>query len=373
MTQEQIIKIMKNKTRVLHSKIEILDLSHNVLDEISGLVLSGQYDITNEDLVRRSITMELQYVPKFKVEANLNCLLWMNKRIRLYIGLWTPLNDVYNNGEPYWMNCGEFKIYEISSSFTTDSQTISIKAYDKMKQFESQNCDNLLLEKDTPIGEALRGMVRLLEPDALFVFDDLDYLIPYDQEYEPEDTILDKMQELIDMYMNYEIYVDINGYYHYAKMKNRIYDTPIWEFGENDPFIIDYSITYPYVEVVNYCKIIGHLDEDTGERPIKVLEITDNSNPYSIDNIGKHTDVQERDEYWTQEQVDLCAEYIMEHSKNLVNSYTINCVPIYLINDVNKVITFTHEGTKHICQLDSVSIGLGIDGTMDLTFHEIFE
>jgi hypothetical protein len=353
------------KNKELKVKIEVLNKFDIVVDYIEGITLSGSVDIKNDGLTRRSLS--LTFVANSKTEITPNSRLWINRRVRVFIGILNYSNEVE------YFNLGIFVISNPEKSTTNSGTTISIKGYDKGSLFKEELGIYTVFSANTPVVEAIKALGGLIGENK-FLLENTGYVIPYEMKLQGETAIEKAMKDLNDMYMSYQIYYNLDGYLVYEKMQNRLNDPIIWSFKDSLDFHLNKTKTYNYDDVKNNISVIGNLDEKTGVQPRYVATVTGLDKPFSIDNIGKRSNTFAMDKYSTDEQCKQKALYELEKAQNLANTITINTIPIYLINDVNKIIEVydydIDETEKYL--IDSVSIPLNVDGQMNIVGHKLF-
>lgn len=356
--------IMKQKTKVVRMKIQSLDHNDNIIGEIKGYCTGGSLDISNSDMVRRSI--DLQFVANSKLEINKNSPFWINKRLKIFTGI-----DDYK-GNKYWFDHGIFIPTEPETSISLSGRTISLSALDKMVLADNPVLTTTKIAVNTPIATAIKGLAELYGETKLLV-SNYDYNLPYDYEMSAGDNIQEAMRELTNLYMNYDIYYDTNGYLVYEKQKNRINDQPVWEFVNEKDFTISRQISADYTKVYNDFMVYGYYDDTKATQPSYHLTITDSSHPFSVSNMKrKHSLVVTEDNYLTTEQCKVRAEYEKQQAENLINNFSITTAPIYSLNDVNRVIKVTDNGNLYTCLVDSISYPLDVRSSMQISCHEIF-
>lgn len=356
--------IMKQKTKVVRMKIQSLDHNDNIIGEIKGYCTGGSLDISNSDMVRRSI--DLQFVANSKLEINKNSPFWINKRLKIFTGI-----DDYK-GNKYWFDHGIFIPTEPETSISLSGRTISLSALDKMVLADNPVLTTTKIDVNTPIATALKGLAELYGETKLLI-SNYDYNLPYDYEMSAGDNIQEAMRELTNLYMNYDIYYDTNGYLVYEKQKNRINDQPVWEFVNEKDFTISRQISADYTKVYNDFMVYGYYDDTKATQPSYHLTITDSSHPFSVSNMKrKHSLVVTEDNYLTTEQCKVRAEYEKQQAENLINNFSITTAPIYSLNDVNRVIKVTDNGNVYTCLVDSISYPLDVRSSMQIDCHEIF-
>lgn len=225
---------------------------------------------------------------------------------------------------------------------------------------------------NTNIATAIKKLGELYG-ETKFISEDLEYSLPYTYEMLAGDNIQDAIKEIANLYMNYDVFYNTSGYLVYEKQKNRINDERMWIFENPYDFTIQRKITADFSKVFNDFKIFGYYDDDTGVQPKYQLTITDNQHPFSVENMArKHSMVIEEDNYLTVEQCKVRAEYEKQQAENLINKFSITTVPIYQLNEVNKVIEVIDNNKKYVCLVDSITYPFDVSSPMTITCHEIF-
>ena len=94
-TQEDLILVLsQSASPKLDIKIEVLDSNGKIIDTINGAV-SGSMSINGQSDIRRTANVVVQ--PTFTEHLKLteDSLLWLNKDIRMYVGLWNCRTKQY--------------------------------------------------------------------------------------------------------------------------------------------------------------------------------------------------------------------------------------------------------------------------------------
>jgi hypothetical protein len=288
-TNEQY-QLMLQKSKELKVKIEVLNSSDIVVDYLEGIILDGSIDIKNDGLIRRNLTAT--FIANSRTEITPNSRLWINKRLRIYIGLINYFDKTI------YFNYGVFIIDNPEKSISQNGNTINIKGYDKMHLYSNPFENKTVYSEGTPIAEVVKGLGQLVG-ETKFLIEDYIYTLPHELQYNAGSKMETGIQDLINMYMDYQIYYNVNGYLVYETIKNRLNDPIVWEFNGITDFHIDKTIQYKYDNVKNYIKVLGQLNEDTAEQPVYESSITGLSNIYSIDNIGRRPQIFTEDKYFT--------------------------------------------------------------------------
>ena len=349
--------------RVIHTKIEVLNMDNKIVDYIEGIVESGTISIGSSNMIRR--TLDVTFVCKDdKLEISSTSPIWINKRLKVYIGI-----EDYSK-KVYYFNQGIYVLSDPTTDVSISGRHITIKGNDKMQLFNRPLLTDIKFNVDTPVSEAIKGLCDMVGETNILI-EKTDYKIPYDMQFSIGSDICSALKDVANLYMDYQVYYNVDGYLVFEKIKNRINDATIWDFESYMNTTTTRSKVTGYDDIRNYVKVVGKINEDTGELPLYEIKIEGYDEPLSIENIGLRPEIITEDKYYNIQQCKSRCEYEIEKTQKLVNRFSINCVPIYLISDVNKLINIIDKGVKYKCLIDSISIPLGI-GEMSISAHEIF-
>lgn len=366
---EDIVRLIKKSVQRPCVKIQSLDMNDKILDEITGVCKSGSITITNNDIIRRQISLEC--ICNEKTDIKPDSMFWINKRIKVFLGLERDKRDAkYKTEKIVWFDFGIYVMSNTKNSISTNGNIISVTAKDKMHHYKNCFMTKSVIKVDTPMADAIKGLGLLMHEDKFRIVKN-EYVIPYDQEFEPTETILNAIQKFQDMYMNYEIVYDTDGYLVYQPTYT-LKDSPIyWTFNNDDCDIEESRSTdFDNDNVYNHIKVNGRYDDDTGLQPSYTLKVTDGE--FSIDNIGERAICIDMQDYTNETQCKLYAEYLLENTYKLGKKIVITCLPIYFMNDVNFNISVINNKTEYICCVDEIVMPLGV-GSMTITCHVIAE
>ncbi len=88
-TQEDLLTVLQQSAApTLKLKAEVLDSDQKILGALTCSLTSGTMSITGDSDIRRSANFVIQPTIKEKIKLTQNSLLWMNKDIRLSLGLY---------------------------------------------------------------------------------------------------------------------------------------------------------------------------------------------------------------------------------------------------------------------------------------------
>lgn len=113
-------------------KIELLDFDENPIKEIQGKCISGTLSLDGASSMRRSCSFSMLADEETYDITNIDNLLSLNKKFKLYIGYTNPLREYAHYGEKIWFPLGVFVMINSSITNTLNGGSISISGKDKM-------------------------------------------------------------------------------------------------------------------------------------------------------------------------------------------------------------------------------------------------
>lgn len=366
------------KIRNLYIKIDLLDKNDIKIGELTGTAIDGSVDVNSSQSIRR--TCDVKFYLTNDLIPSSSSEIWIDKRFRLWIGL----EDILT-GEIVYFNLGIFVIGDPQIDVTINQRTIEIKGYDKMCLLDGtiggqlSNIVNIPL--NTPITQAITSTMQQIAGENKLLIDSMkdsnnnDILTPYTIEVDVTKTIYDVINQLGSLYMYYEFFYDVNGYFVFRKRRDLYNDPIIWDFTTYD-FRVQSSCQLSFTNVKNYITVYGATLSD-GSQPSYTLSISDTlypDFPYTIEKIGKRTLTISENNYFTTSQCQSRAEYEAWLHTNFNDKLTIYCAPIYSL-DVNSLIylDYPNDGVSGKYTISEINIPLKYDTTMSITAYKVYE
>lgn len=369
MITNDMVRVSKQTIQERHVKIELLDTNENVLDEIQGNVLSGNLNISDSS-IRRTINLSLALTDKSFLPSSTGKI-GMNKRIRVYVGTRDLVAE-----EIVWINLGIFLLSEPNINYGMDTMELSIKCIDKMSLLDGTfsgylKASGTKILANTPIFDAIKATVGMHGENKIIVNDVDNMKIPYDLEFKTSNTIYDVIKTISELYMGYEFYYDINGYFIYQKIKDRKNDMAIYEFM-NGELVVSESYKKDWNNIRNSIVVWGRLNKD-GIQVTSTLKNENSNHPYCVQNIGERIFTVDDTKLQTQEQSDMRCRYELDLHSNDMESVSLNGIPLYFL-DVNNVISIINEelNVKDKYIIKSISLPFETDGQMSIQANKIF-
>ena len=233
------IRAMKSPLLEVSIKLELYDQNMNYIKEITQDVHSdlGYITVSNSDMIRRSFSIRLDN-SKGEYLFGEDNLIWLNKRIKLFIGLKLP------NGEIEYVQQGIFILTEPLDAHNSNGKYVEINCVDKAYLF-SNNRGKFINEQIIQVGAPIASAIKTIAGhvgETMFNFDTIEpgddrYItVPYELTYSGTDNRWDAMKELAQ-FAKCELFYDVYGYLRLKKIElNEIQSFPAvekFEFGDN--------------------------------------------------------------------------------------------------------------------------------------------
>lgn len=289
----EFLRILNNPVGFeIHIKLEISDHLGNFLGEYSQQVMRdmGSINLTSESPARRSLSLTLDNSTGEFI-FNENSLIWLNKRIKLYIG-------IKRGNQPIeYLPQGVYVLTQPSNDNTLETgQRTIIELVDKSFLYTDARgklLNYLELVEGLPITEAIK-IVAQGAYETQFNFDDMTETIPYVLNYQPDTSRWQIIQDLADL-AKCHVYFDYNGYLTLKKIDlNQIDNQPVvWEFSAdgNDRYYAGSSRRFLADQLANYIRVLGGNGDTATFMYDLVIDETNPifaGNPYSTQRIGRY-------------------------------------------------------------------------------------
>ncbi len=357
--------------RRIHITVEVLDKNDSIIDVLQGISTGGNLSIDAKSFIRR--TGSLSFVLFDKLLPNSKSLLWMTNKIRIYAGI-DDLNAKDATATHFCL--GTFYITEPSVTVNKDNRSISISLQDRMGRWEDEEFENrVLIPAGIKVSEGLKSLLTLVGETELSLIEDTgDLTVPYDVEFAQGSNVLDALQKLVGLYMDWECFYDTEGKFVFRKM-TFIYDrevTPEFVFEEHSPLVIAFNENFTYKAVKNRIVVFGAMDNVTGIVPRSQADLAEDAN-FGANNIGIKKKVLVEQSLTTKEQCQAKAEYELFKASNLQETGTITSIPIYFL-DANHVIEVYNNATGETEKfvIDAITFGLLPSEFAQIQVHKLY-
>lgn len=124
--KEFLLKLDKERNKVIYAKIISLTMNEEPLEEIQGSITSGNINIDGNSSVRRTCSLSLS-----SKELNIHEFYWgLKTKFKLFIGVENKIDNRYD--KIIWFKMGTYVIASFNTSQSINSYTINISGKDKM-------------------------------------------------------------------------------------------------------------------------------------------------------------------------------------------------------------------------------------------------
>lgn len=291
-TQDDLTLILQQSAapQTAKLKIEVLDSNKKLVDTLYGAV-SGSMSINSQSDIRRTANFVIQPTLTNRLRLSEDSLLWLNKDIRLFLGL-------------YQIRTGDYKYYPLgyyvytntSGTYNATTNQLTINCADFMKKLDGtkngQLGDDIIkisVSVTDPItGETLYNtirdsMVTSLETLAHITNHRIDEIapfkalpeyndnweayraenedwnrIPYDLEFSRGCSVLSILTSLRDLYSNYEMFFDPEDNTFICQRVPSCYEDDIWlDNTFIQKILISENTSVDMARVRNICEVWG--------------------------------------------------------------------------------------------------------------------
>lgn len=223
-------RILQQSIRTIGVTIQILvEETDEVIANISGMTHSGSIKADSTSLIRRVLSLTMTADDNtFPSEKSIN---WYGMKARVYFGI----DDLTKKDETVNFLVGTFIVSELNYSIEGDTETVDATFEDMMTKYEDKQLENpIIISPDTPISVAMRLVMEDIgEKHFGYMEESTDKeVVPYTLEYGIGDDVMEIIEELRDMYMDYICGYDVQGKFEFRKLKQQRLDEidePKWK------------------------------------------------------------------------------------------------------------------------------------------------
>ena len=256
--------IIKQKNTERYIKLNLLDFNYNIVDELSGNMLSCSVRCDADSDLRRSCNVSF-VVTDSGYEVGAGNRIWLNKYIQLYIGL----KNIYTQ-EIQWYNQGIYLIDAPSYEYNATTHTLSFAGLDLMSKLTGARNGQLpgiptVIKQGENVRQAiiatlaLGGFTKYIVEECKV--NNAIQPVPYDIQIDQGGYVFDILSKLRDIMPKYQMYFDVDGVFHYELIPS----------GEDEPVLITddiwnsvltgETISTDFTTVKNYIEVYGRTHE----------------------------------------------------------------------------------------------------------------
>lgn len=256
--------IIKQKNTERYIKLNLLDFNYNIVDELSGNMLSCSVRCDADSDLRRSCNVSF-VVTDSGYEVGEGNRIFLNKYIQLYIGL----KNIYTQ-EIQWYNQGIYLIDAPSYEYNAITHTLSFAGLDLMSKLTGARNGQLpgiptVIKQGENVRKAiiatlaLGGFTKYIVEEC--IVNKAIQPVPYDIQIDQGGYVFDILSKLRDILPKYQMYFDVDGVFHYEPIPS----------GEDDPVLITddiwnsvvtgETVSTDFTTVKNYIEVYGRTHE----------------------------------------------------------------------------------------------------------------
>ena len=293
-TREDLRLVLQRNINI-RIKLDVYDIDGKYLNSIQGGIISGNSSINPESDIRRTFSINVIPNKKSRLIISENGLFWIDKTVRLYIGIYDGRSKSYK-----WYKQGVYVFTNSSSTYSETTNQLTLNCSDMMATLDGSKNGQLgaltikfpAYKEDEETGEVLEynvirdaviTVLRQLARITDYNVDDIgeykampqyndDYLkyretnplwntIPYDQEFSCGCSILSILTTFRDLYPNYEMFFDENGTFVCQMIPSCYEDDIIFNNVFLSKILISENTSIDLSSVRNMCEVWGQVIE----------------------------------------------------------------------------------------------------------------
>lgn len=255
------INTAKQNHRELYYRVNILNYKMQIVDEIGDVVTDATFTIDSTSNIRRTATLDITPDKDEWYKIEYGSKLWGDKYIQIYIGIKDDLTQEVN-----YTNMGIYLINNPSQRYESTDKTITLQLVDLMAKMTGMRNGYLASGADyqIPKGSNIRDTMIAILAECGFTNYNIEFEVDAYTETQIEITVsatstyYDILEQLNQFNINYEMYFDTDGVFHYHKIPDAysnmqvMVDDSVWEST-----YISHELTNDYESIKNKIVVIG--------------------------------------------------------------------------------------------------------------------
>lgn len=298
-TQEDLFIVLQQSAakQTMKLNIEVLDENQKIVGKIECGLTSGSMSINAESDIRRTANFIVQPTLTEHIKLTETSLLWLNKDIRISIGLYNPRTRQYKY---YPLGC--YVYTDTSGTYDATTNQLTVNCSDFMAKLDGTKNGQLgasiivypAYKENESTGEVIEyniirnAIIETLEKLARITNHRIDDVgeykgipeyndnwenyrkenattwntIPYDQEFSAGCNVLSILTAFRDLYPNYEMFFDMETNTFICQLKPMCYEDNIYldnQFIQR--ILISENTSVDMTTVRNICEVWGQVIE----------------------------------------------------------------------------------------------------------------
>lgn len=292
-TQEDLLIVLQQSaaTQTMRLKIEVLDSEQKIIGNIECGLVSGSTTISSDSDIRRTANFTVQPTLTERIKLTETSLLWLNKDIRISVGLYNPRAKQYK-----YYPLGYYVYTDTSGVYDATTNNLTINCADFMKKLDGTKNGQLgsliisypAYKENTETGAVIEyniirnAVIETLEKLARIKRHRIDDIgeyrampeynsdwekyreenptaltIPFDQEFSAGCSILSILTTFRDLYPNYEMFFDEDNTF-VCQLRPMCYEDEIYvDNSFIQRVLISENTSVDMTTVRNICEVWG--------------------------------------------------------------------------------------------------------------------
>ena len=296
-TQEDLLIVIQQSaaSQTMKLNIEVLDANQKIIGKIECGLVSGNMSINAESDIRRTANFVVQPTLTEHIKLTETSLLWLNKDIRISVGLYNPRGKQYK-----YYSLGYYVYTDTSGVYDATTNNLTVNCADFMKKLDGTKNGQLgaliisypAYKENEETGEPItyniirNAVIETLEKLARITNHRIDDIgeykampeynddwqkyraenaytwntIPFDQEFSAGCSVLSILTTFRDLYPNYEMFFDMENNTFVCQLKPMCYEDDI--FLDNiflQRVLISENTAVDMTTVRNICEVWGQV------------------------------------------------------------------------------------------------------------------
>lgn len=297
-TQEDLALVLSQSAaaQTMKLKIEVLDADRKIIGTLEPDLTDGSMSINGESDIRRTAGFTVQPTIREKIKLAENSLLWLDKDIRMSVGLFNR-----RTGQYHYYPLGTYICENASGTCDAASDNLSVSCSDFTKKLDGTKngqLGSLLIrypayEENETTGEVIRyntirnAVIETLEKLAHITSHRIDDIgeykafpeynddwqkyrnenitwnaIPYDLDFSAGCSVFSILTAFRDLYPNYEMFFDMEQNHFVCQLKPMCYEDSLFlDDAFLQKILISENTSVDMTAVRNICEIWGKVIE----------------------------------------------------------------------------------------------------------------
>lgn len=253
---QDLYTVTKQRVKNRKIKINLLNYSFQIVDEIIGNVINGTVNVDANNDQRRSCDITLTIDDKDDFEIKSGGKIWLDKYIQIFVSEFNILTQEWQ-----WVNLGIYIINAPTWDYDASTNALSFEGLDLMAKLTGVRNGYIsdlptIIPQGSNVRNAIISILQLVGVTK-YIVEELPYVLPYDIKVDVGDTIYNLLAQLRDVDATKEIFFDVNGVFKYQSIPNghdepSLIDDDIW--NQN---VLKESIITDFESVKNVIRVFG--------------------------------------------------------------------------------------------------------------------